>query len=243
MSASLKGKGVVITGGTSGVGRATAILCASQGAHIFVCGRDKQKLDDVLSELSQFSVKSGGSVCDVSDASQVKSFFDAAHDSMGTIDILVNNAGLPGNSILNSSHEQWQSVIGTNLIGYFNCTEAAVKLMKGRGGFIVNIGSLGVRVLDNGADLYMAAKAGVAGFTHSIRKQLVSENIKVTLLNPGAIGSGMVTESPEEIKERIKDGKMLSPDEVAEAIIFCISRPASVDITELEIRPHQQSLL
>ncbi len=243
MNETLKGKGVVITGGTSGVGRATALLCAAQGANVFICGRDQKKLDGVLSELAAFPVKSGGTTTDVSNGEEVKNFFKAATDLFGSIDVLVNNAGLPGNSILNSTHEEWKRVIDTNLFGYFNCTEAAVSLMRGRGGQIVNIGSLGVRVLDNGADLYMAAKAAVAGFTHSMRKQLVSEHIKMTLINPGAIGSGMVTETKEQIKEKIAHEEMLRPEDVAEAIIFCITRPTSVDITELEIRPHRQSLL
>lgn len=238
------GRVALVTGGTSGVGRATCILLASKGFKVITFGRSEEGVASVIEAMKEHTHDVHGMVADVSKPEEVEKVFKEAVKRFGSVDVLVNNAGLPANSILDSDYEEWKRVVEVNLLGYFTCAKFAVNLMKEHnGGHIINIGSLGIRILDNGADLYMAAKSGVHGFTHSLRKKLVHDNIKVTLINPGAIASGMVTENSDEKKEKVAHDEMLKPEDVAEAIYFCLSQPSRVDITELELRPHQQSIL
>jgi NADP-dependent 3-hydroxy acid dehydrogenase YdfG len=240
----LKDKVVVITGGTSGVGKATALLAAEHGAIVITCGRHADKVRETEQALQNISAKSRVLVADVSKQDDIEKLFTIVEKEFGGVDILVNNAGIPANSILNTPISEWHNVLNVNLLGYMIASKYAIDLMKKRRhGHIVNIGSLGIRVEDNGADLYMAAKGGVKTFTNSIRKQVAKENIKVTLINPGAIGSGMVTETPKQVEKMVAEEKMLKPEDVAEAILYCITQSERIAVTELEVRPQHQSEL
>lgn len=243
MKTSLIGKRVVITGGSSGIGKATAQLLLQEGARVVLLARTPHRLKGAVEELRPLGDVTG-IVTDVGNTQSVNDSFVEAEEFLGGIDILINNASLPANGILNTPTEDWQNVLNTNVLGYMACAREAVERMRlQNSGHIVNVGSLGVKVLDNGADLYIATKTAVAGFTESLRKRLTEENIRVTLINPGATASNMVTETEEEQLEMKRQGDMLDPMRVAEAILFCVDRSPLVDITELVIRPHRQSRL
>jgi len=158
------------------------------------------------------------------------------------VDVLINAAALPANDVIGAAPAEIAQILAVNLGGVILCAREAVLRMRPAGrGTVVNLGSLCVRVKDNGASLYVAAKLGVAGFSDSLRKEVAPYGIRVVLLNPGQIASGMVTETAEERQAMVDQERMLTPDEVAEAIRFCVDLPARVVITEMEIRPRGQS--
>jgi NADP-dependent 3-hydroxy acid dehydrogenase YdfG len=237
----LTDRSIIISGGTTGAGRATAELLAANGAKVFLFGRHQEPLDAVLSTIRGNGGTASGTIADAGDYSQLEHVFAQAQAEFGGIDVLINNAALPANNIFNTPEEQWAQILNVNLLGYMRCAKLAAEAMRARGGGqILNIGSLCVRVLDNGCDIYVAGKTGVAGFTASLRKELAVDNITVTLLNPGQIASEMVKENAEEKARAVAEARMLEPADVAEAVLFCLERPARVAVTELEIVPAAQ---
>ena len=236
-------KHILICGGTSGVGKATAILFANEGHHVFIFGRGEKMLHDVFRDVRHRGGIIEGCNADVSQYGRVEYAFHKAVSTFGPIDAVILCAAVPANNIFNTPVEQWEKIIGINLLGYAYCSKLAVEAMQGRGGRIVAIGSLCIRVLDNGCDLYVAAKTGVHGLMASLRKEIAGENISVTLINPGQIASGMVKETEDQKAQAVAEGRMLRPEDVARMIAFCVEQPPTVAITELEVVPSQQLAL
>ena len=237
----MDGKRIIISGGTTGVGAATARLLAAEGAHVFIFGRRAERLHATLDAIRSGGGRADGVVGDVSNYEQLQEIFVRAEAELGGFDALINNAAIPANSIFNTPEEHWLKIMQINLLGYMHCARLAAESMhRTGGGQIVNIGSLCIRVLDGGCDLYVASKTGVAGFTASLRKEVADWNITVTLINPGQIASEMVTEDAEEKEVAVDGGRMLRPDDVAEAIRFALSLPAHVALQEMELVPSAQ---
>ena len=143
----LQGKRAVVSGGTTGIGRAIAVALAARGAQVFIFGRTEKHLDDALKDLQEIANGRGvhGIIADQARKEDVERVFERATEAMEGVDILVNNAGIPGES-LEDSNEDWKYVIETNLLGCMYCCEAAIPLMKeAGGGQIVNIGSLSAK--------------------------------------------------------------------------------------------------
>ena len=237
----MDGKRIIISGGTTGVGAATAKLLAAEGAHVFIFGRRAERLHATLDSIRAGGGRVNGVVADVSSYGSLQEIFARAESELGGFDALINNAAIPANNVFNTSEDQWLKIIQVNLLGYMHCAKLAAESMrKSGGGQIVNVGSLCVRVLDGGCDIYVASKTGVAGFTASLRKEVADWNITVTLINPGQIASEMVTENAEEKELAVQGGTMLRPDDVAEAIRFSLSLPAHVALQEMELVPIAQ---
>jgi 3-hydroxy acid dehydrogenase/malonic semialdehyde reductase len=237
----LQGKRIAITGASDGVGRETARLLAGEGARVFLIARRQEKLESAVSEIRAQGGQADCYAADVSKPEEVAGAFASVREKLGGLDALVNGAALPANNIFNTPVEEWQGIIGVNLLGYLYCAREAADLMRSqRSGTILNIGSLCLRVKDKGCDLYMASKAGVEGFTDSLRKELADDNILVTLLNPGQIASGMVSENESQKEVLVSDERMLLPGDVAEAIAFCLSQPSRIAVTSMEVRPRGQ---
>ena len=175
----------------------------------------------------------------MSDQVQVERAFGEIEEAWGGIDGLFNAAAVPANNVFDTDPAVWEKIVGINLIGYMRCAREAVLLMRkgGTGGRIVNIGSLCVKVIDNGCDIYMATKAGVAGFVDSLRKEVAPDGIQVTLIHPGQIASEMASEGPEEKAAMVDRGDSLTPEDVADAARYCFALPKRVAVTHLELRP------
>ena len=231
-------KRVAITGASGGVGAALARLLAAQGVQVALVARRTERIEALAAEIGNGAV---AITADVSDPAQVASAFGRIDAAWGGLDALVNNAALPANNVFNTPVEEWQKILGVNLLGYLYCAREAALRMKGHGGHIVNVGSLCVRVLDDGCDLYVASKVGVQGFTDSFRKEVARDDIMVTLVHPGQIASEMVSEGADDKATAVAEGTMLHPEDVAETILFCLTRPPNVLITELEVRPRGQA--
>lgn len=238
------GRGIIVTGGTTGIGRAVALLLVARGARVLIFGRHEKELGDALADIK--AVGGGeiyGLVADTSRPDDMKRVFEAADRDLGTLHALVNNAALPGNSILDSGYDEWREIVDTNLLGYLVCSrEAAGRFLKSKAGHIVNIGSMSAKVCESGADVYVATKSGIRGFTDSLAKQLNEKGIRVTLIEPGLVGSEMTVDKVPKSKqpESQENQEMLRTEDVAHAVLYALEQPARCNIAVVQIRPTKQ---
>lgn len=240
---SIKGKRILISGGTTGIGRATAIMLASQGARIMIFGRHRQPLDETMEAINSMDIETDcfGMVADVADQKDINRIFDMVDSQFKGLDILVNNAALPYESILEGAYPDWQYIINTNLLGYMACSNEAVKRMKANTtSHIVNIGSISADERGKNSSVYVATKAGIQGFNESLRKEVNEFGIKVSLIEPGLVGSDMIKEDSDEQRKKIAAMEMLKAEDIAVSVLYCLSQPQRCDIITLQLRPHLQ---
>lgn len=237
---SVVGKIIVITGGTTGIGRATALVLAQLGADVMLVGQSEQHLKDTLQDI--YKVATGqvhDIIADLSTEEGIAAVFKLVDTHYKKIDVLINNAALGFGSITEGSYKDWQQVVNTNLLAYMACTAEALKRMDPFG-HIVNIGSMSADVREERGSVYVATKSAIQGFSESLRKQVNKDNIKVTLIEPGAVDTDMQPESTEAKIRQVESMEMLIADDIAAAVLYCISQPKRCDIVDLKIRPHQQ---
>jgi len=240
---SVNGKSVLITGGTTGIGRATAILLASQGARVMIFGRHDQELNDAVKDIQGTGGEVLGLTADTANPEDIKRVFQEVDSQMDKLDILINNAALGYKSIMEGGYEDWQYIINTNLLGYMAMAHEAIERMKAHGqGHIVNIGSMSADVREKGSSVYVATKAGIQGFSEALRKEVNPLGIKVTLIEPGSVGTDMQPESPEEQRQKAEKMEMLKAEDIAACVLYTITQPKRCDVVMLQIRPHLQSI-
>src|SRR5512140_2002181 len=158
---SVANKSILITGGTTGIGRATAILLASQCARVMVFGRHEQELNDALKDIRQSGEEAFGLTADTANPQDIQRVFAEVDRQMGKLDSLINNAALAYPSITEGNYEDWQYVVNTNLLGYMAMTPAAIERMKPQGqGHIVYIGSMSADTRKKDSSVYVATKSG-----------------------------------------------------------------------------------
>ena len=231
----LQNQVALVTGASRGIGRATAIALASEGANVVInYASSKDAAEQVVAEIAA----AGGSAIalpgDVSKAEQVDALVEAVMEKWGRIDVLVNNAGITRDTLLlRMKPEDWQAVIDLNLTGVFLCTRAVSKIMlKQKSGRIVNITSVAGQMGNPGQANYSAAKAGVIGFTKTVAKELSMRGITVNAVAPGFIATDMTADlKADEILKFIPLGRYGKPEEVAGMIRFLAADPAAAYIT------------
>lgn len=239
----LEGQRILITGGTTGIGRTTALLLAGLGAKVLLFGRHQQELDDIMEDSRNRNLGQNiqGFIADVSREDDIKKIFAEVDNSLQGLDILINNAAVSYQSIAEGSYADWQYVVNTNLLGYMACAhEAANRMIEQGTGHIVNIGSLSAKVRENGSSVYVATKAGIQGFSEALRKELNPLGIKVSLIEPGAVGTDMQSNAPGEQQQKEQEQEMLKAEDIAAAIVYVLSQPMRCDVISLQIRPHLQ---
>lgn len=229
----LKDKVVLITGAARGIGRATALMCARNGAAVAYAVRvDNDNSRTLGQELSSTAAHAKGYVCDVADFANAQTLVDNVLSDFGRIDVLINNAGIVDDTLLlRMSEQQWDRVINTNLKSVFALSKAAVRpMLRQRGGAIVNIASVSGLRGNAGQCNYAASKAGIIGFTKSLAKEVGSRNIRCNVVAPGLIATAMtgsVAADAAAVADRIALQRLGTPDDVAAAIIFLASDMAA----------------
>ncbi len=231
----LRGQVAIVTGGARGIGRATALALATEGAYLVVnYANSSTAAQEIVTE-----IKAGGGDAiaiqgDVSQPEQVEALFSATTAKWNRVDILVNNAGITRDTLLlRMKTEDWQAVIDLNLTGVFFCTRAASKLMlKQKSGRIINITSVAGQMGNPGQANYSAAKAGVIGFTKTVAKELASRGITVNAVAPGFIATDMTKNlKSDDILKYIPLGRYGQPEEIAGMVRFLAADPTGAYIT------------
>ena len=237
------GKSAVITGGSTGIGRALAILLGARGTRVMICGRHRTELDDALSDLKERGIDANGIVADVSRPSEVETLFEMADDWMGPLDLLVNNAGLSAADAASTDIETINYVVSTNLLGTMYCTHHALERMRRRrSGTIVNVGSMSADIHEQGSSVYVATKSGMQGFSVALRKEVSQDGIRVVLVEPGSAGTDMNENSPEKQREEEAKAAMMKAEDVALVILGALSMPPRADVVEIAVRPARQAI-
>ncbi len=236
---SVSGKNILITGGTTGIGRAAALLLAKLEANIIIVGRSEQHLRDILNDAKEEGTEIHGIIADLSTKAGIEKAFAEVDAKFGKLDVLINNAALAAGNTEDGNYAQWQEVVNTNLLAYISCSAEAVKRMKSDG-HIINIGSMSADVREETGSVYVATNSGLQGFSEAFRKQVNKEGIKVTLIEPGAVDTDMQPQSAQEKHKEVESLKMLTADDIAVSILYCLSQPKRCDVVDLKIRPHLQ---
>lgn len=226
----LKGKNVIVTGSTRGIGREIALTLAQNGANIAINYRNlNSEVENLLNEIKSFGVDAFAIKCDVSIADEVDKFIKEVKAHYNTIDVLVNNAGITKDGlILRMKEEDFDDVLDVNLKGTFNTTKSVSSIMvRQKYGKIINISSV-VGIAGNAGQCnYAASKAGVIGFSKSVARELSSRNINVNVVAPGYINTDMTKNLPDKVKEEIIKSipmkKIGDPKEVANLVLFLSS--------------------
>jgi NADP-dependent 3-hydroxy acid dehydrogenase YdfG len=241
----LDGKVAAITGASSGIGEATALALAAEGATVSLAARRKDRLDELAALIGSQGGRALAIEADVSDEAQANVFVNRTNEELGGVDILVNNAGvmLLG-PVAGAPTEQWRRMLDVNLAGLLYCTHAALPIMGSAGhGDIVNVASVAGRIASMGSAVYNMTKWGVVGFSEALRQECSRANVRVTAIEPGWVDTELqghnehpaVVEGMNKLINAID--KLLEPDDVARAILFAVSQPEHVSINEMLIRP------
>jgi NAD(P)-dependent dehydrogenase (short-subunit alcohol dehydrogenase family) len=235
----LMGKSVLITGGGSGIGLASARVLLQEGAQVAISGRDEAKLRRAAEEL-----KAGDRLiyhaADVSDGGQVQALVQEVTRRLGRIDILVNNAGLniKERSFRELTPENWHLLLGANLHGAYYCMNAVVPQMRARrDGLIVNINSIsGKRSGPLGGLGYNAAKFALRGLAMGLAAEEKDNGIRVSSIYPGEVNTPILEARPVPVSGERRQA-MLQPEDVAAAVLLIATLPARASIPELVIMP------
>ncbi|WP_224997914.1 SDR family NAD(P)-dependent oxidoreductase [Cesiribacter sp. SM1] len=230
----LKGKVALITGSDSGIGKATALEFARQGASVVVCYHsDQEGGEQTLKEVEQEGAKGMVLKVDISDEQSVEKLFDQAIEKFGTVDILVNNAALNGKGIMvaDMDTEVFDKCIRTNLYGTFFCSRRFIRHRREKGGKgkIINVSSVHEEVVAAGTAEYCASKAAVRNFTRTLAMELAEEGINVNNIAPGMILTPMNQEAMDdkearkESEENIPMKRAGKPEEIAKVALFLAS--------------------
>ncbi|MGC9976356.1 MAG: SDR family NAD(P)-dependent oxidoreductase, partial [Syntrophales bacterium] len=238
----MKGSWALVTGASAGMGRAIAQALAARGVNLLVNARRENRLLELKKELSgKHGVRVEPLVFDIRDLKQSESALKVRADLVSEVSILVNNAGLGKGTgpIYEASIDDWEQTIDTNIKGLLYTTRLILPhMVKRNEGHIVNIGSVGGRWILPGSVVYCATKFAVRAITDGLRMDLMGKKIRVTNIEPGMVKTEFffVRLSDEAKAEAVYEGfKPLQPEDIAEAVIWCLERPPHVNVQELVV--------
>jgi NADP-dependent 3-hydroxy acid dehydrogenase YdfG len=241
----------LITGASSGIGEATALALAAEGATVAIAARRRDRLEDLAKRIGDNS-RVLVLETDVTDRDQALAMVERTVAEYGRLDTVINNAGvmLLG-PILDAPMEEWEQMVHLNLLGLLYTTHAALPhLLRAAEGEprrvadIVNVSSVAGRVARLGSGVYNATKFAVGAFSESLRQEVTKRHVRVSLVEPGAVATELAGHNRPEILETIRttfgDIVRLEAEDIAEAITFTVTRPRHVTVNEVLIRPTEQ---
>jgi NADP-dependent 3-hydroxy acid dehydrogenase YdfG len=248
MAGMLDGMVALVTGASSGIGEATALTLAREGAKVGIAARRTDRLEDLARRIGETAGEALVIEADVTDDAQAHSMVEQVQARWGRLDIVVNNAGvmLLG-PIVGADTEDWRRMVNINLLGLFYTTHAALPIMRAQGsGHIVNLSSVAGRIARMNSGVYNATKWGVVAFSESLRQEVSKrDHIRVTVVEPGVVETELTSHITSEEGRRASanntnDLVPMQAQDIAEMILFAVTRPAHVNLNEMLIRPTEQ---
>jgi NADP-dependent 3-hydroxy acid dehydrogenase YdfG len=246
MSANIKGKVVVVTGASSGLGEAAARRLSDEGAIVVLGARRLGRIQSLADSLTRAGGKALAVETDVAKADQVKELVAQAVESFGRIDVMINNAGLMALSLLEKLRiEEWDQMIDVNLKGVLYGIAAALPYMKEqKSGHIINVSSVAGHKVRATSSVYGATKWAVRALSEGLRQKVKPYNIRTTIISPGAIAtelpSGVTDPESAQRTGQFYNDVAIPPDSFARAVVYAMSQPDDVDINEILFRPTRQ---
>ena len=250
--AALDGTVALVTGASSGIGRATARELAAQGAAVALVARRADRLEELAGELRADGATALAIEADVTERTAAEAAVAQAVDELGRLDILINNAGvmLLG-PIADAPVEEWERMVHVNVLGLLYCAKAALDPLleaaeSGPRGVadLVNISSVAGRQVRLGSGVYNATKHAVGAFSESLRQEVTGRHVRVSLVEPGAVATELAGHNRPEVLEglqrRFADMERLEDRDIADAIAYVVTRPRRVAVNEILVRPTEQ---
>jgi NADP-dependent 3-hydroxy acid dehydrogenase YdfG len=248
----LEGTVSLVTGASSGIGEATAAALAQLGSAVAIVARRQERLEQLATRIADAGGRALAIEADVSVREQAQAAVAQTVDELGRLDTLVNNAGvmLLG-PVQGAPVEEWQQMLDVNVAGLLYCAHAALPhlLSAAEGGprnvaDMVNISSVAGRVARLGSGVYNLTKHGVGAFSESLRQEVTGRHVRISLVEPGAVATELVSHNRPEIQENLRgrfgDIERMQAEDIADAIAYIVTRPRRVAINEVLIRPTEQ---
>ncbi len=249
MAGKLTGKVALVTGASSGIGEATALALAAEGARVAIAARRVERLEELAKRIQEQGGETLIMNIDVTDENKAREMVKHTLQQWGRLDILVNNAGvmLLG-PITGANVEDWRRMVNLNLLGLMYATHEALPIMQEQGsGHIVNISSVAGRTARAGSGGYNATKWGVNAFSESLRQELAQrkQHIRVTLIEPGMVATELIghithEETRRALEVSAESMTRLQSEDIAAAILYAVTQPERVNVNEILIRPTEQ---
>ena len=236
---SLLGRRIVITGGTTGLGRAIALRLSAEGASILIFGRHKPELDDAIRDIATNGFAAIGMVADVTSKEDVNRVFARVDEEWGGLDVLINNAAVSAESLEEETDEACEYAVMTNVSGYLLCAKRALDRMNPNS-HIVLIGSISADRRNPGGSIYVATKSAIQGFAESFRQEASRKGIKVSLVEPGKTGSDMIDQDLAAQRESQGKLEMLKAEDIAVGVEYILTQPARCTVSDLKIVPTKE---
>jgi NADP-dependent 3-hydroxy acid dehydrogenase YdfG len=253
MAERLDGTAALITGASSGIGRAAALALAAEGAAVAVAARRKDRLDTLVAEIAGSGGRALALEADVTDRDQAIGAVEQTVAELGRLDTLVNNAGvmLLG-PIEGAPVDEWERMVDLNLKGLLYCAHAALPHLLAAAGSsprgvcdLINISSVAGRVARRGSGVYNLTKWGVGAFSESLRQEVTKRNVRVSVVEPGAVDTELPTHLRPEVMQamasRFEGVERLHASDIAESIAFIVTRPRRMSVNEILVRPTDQA--
>ncbi len=248
----LAGTVALVTGASSGIGEATALSLAQQGAGVALAARRKDRLEGLAARVEAAGGKALVLEIDVTQEPQAREAVERTVAEFGRLDTLVNNAGVMLLGPMEGAPlEEWQRMVELNVLGLLYCAHAALPhlLSAAEDGprqvaDMVNISSVAGRVARSGSGVYNATKFGVGAFSESLRQEVTKRHVRISLVEPGAVATELAGHNRPEVQEsmrtRFADMQRLEAEDIADAITYVVTRPRHVAINEILVRPTEQ---
>ena len=250
----LAGTTALVTGASSGIGEATAVALAAEGAAVALVARRSDRLQELAERIEADGGRALVLEADVTDQEQAQAVVERTAAELGRLDTLVNNAGV---MLLGPAEhapvEEWQRMVEVNVLGLLYCAHAALPHLlraaedgERRVADMVNISSVAGRAARVGSGVYNATKFGVGAFSESLRQEVTKRHVRVSLVEPGAVETELASHNRPEVleglRQRFSGMERLRSEDIAEAVVYVVTRPRHMAVNELLVRPTEQEL-